>query len=96
MVLSAPVFSRRDHACLESLLCIGRQCPCPVFLLGAGAVAQSYPSRPVRLVAANPPGGLTDTVARMLSPRLQEALGQAVVVENKPGANGGVAVALQR
>jgi len=50
----------------------------------------------VRLVAANPPGGLTDTVARMLSPRLQEALGQAVVVENKPGANGGVAVALQR
>lgn len=57
------------------------------------AVAQPYPSRPVKLVAANPPGGLTDTVARMLSPRLQEALGQAVVVENKPGANGGVAAA---
>lgn len=57
------------------------------------ASSQSYPSRPVKLVAANPPGGLTDTVSRMLAPRLQEALGQAVVVDNKPGANGGVAAA---
>jgi tripartite-type tricarboxylate transporter receptor subunit TctC len=57
------------------------------------AVAQSYPSRAVKLVAANPPGGLTDTVSRMLAPRLQEALGQAIVVDNKPGANGGVAAA---
>jgi tripartite-type tricarboxylate transporter receptor subunit TctC len=57
------------------------------------AVAQPYPSRAVKLVAANPPGGLTDTVARMLSPRLQDAMGQAIVVDNKPGANGGVAAA---
>jgi tripartite-type tricarboxylate transporter receptor subunit TctC len=57
------------------------------------AVAQPYPSRPVKLVAANPPGGLTDTVSRMLAPRLQDALGQAIVVDNKPGANGGVAAA---
>lgn len=57
------------------------------------AWAQTYPSRPIRFVVANPPGGLTDTVARMLAPRLQEALGQAIVIDNKPGANGGVAAA---
>jgi tripartite-type tricarboxylate transporter receptor subunit TctC len=63
-----------------------------IFVCGLAA-AQPYPSRPVKLVAANPPGGLTDTVSRMLAPRLQEALGQAIVVDNKPGANGGVAAA---
>lgn len=57
------------------------------------AMAQGYPSKPIRLVVANPPGGLTDTVARMLAPRLQEALGQTIVIDNKPGANGGIAAA---
>jgi tripartite-type tricarboxylate transporter receptor subunit TctC len=42
-------------------------------------------------VAPNPPGGLTDSVSRLLAPRLQAALGQPIIVENKPGANGGVA-----
>jgi tripartite-type tricarboxylate transporter receptor subunit TctC len=66
-----------------------------VVLLGAGAaaLAQAYPTKPIRLVVANPPGGLTDTVSRMLAPRLQEGLGQPIVIDNKPGANGGVAAA---
>jgi tripartite-type tricarboxylate transporter receptor subunit TctC len=51
------------------------------------AVGQ-YPSRPVRLIVPNPPGGATDTIARVISPRLGEALGQPVVVENRPGSNG--------
>ncbi|HWH81643.1 MAG TPA: tripartite tricarboxylate transporter substrate binding protein [Burkholderiaceae bacterium] len=55
------------------------------------AQAQGYPTKPIRLVVANPPGGLTDTVSRMLSARLQEAFGQPVLVDNKPGANGSVA-----
>jgi tripartite-type tricarboxylate transporter receptor subunit TctC len=59
--------------------------------LSGVAMAQSYPTRPVKFVAANPPGGLTDTVSRILAPRLQTTLGQAIVIENKPGANGGVA-----
>jgi tripartite-type tricarboxylate transporter receptor subunit TctC len=61
-------------------------------LAATGARAQAaYPNKPIRFIAANPPGGLTDSVSRVLSPRLQSALGQPIVVDNKPGANGGVA-----
>jgi len=56
-------------------------------LCAAAAWAQ-YPSRPIRLLVPNPPGGATDTIARVVSPRLGEALGQPVVVENRPGSNG--------
>src|SRR5436190_15401027 len=52
------------------------------------AFAQTYPSRPVRLVVAFVPGGATDTLARQISNDLKEVLGQAIVVENRPGANG--------
>lgn len=51
------------------------------------AAAQSYPSKPIKLVVAYAPGGGTDTLARILGPRLSERLGQPVTVENKPGAN---------
>ena len=57
--------------------------------LGASqALAQSWPSRPIKLVVGFPPGGGIDTVARLLQPGLQEALGQTVVVDYKPGAGG--------
>src|SRR5262249_31599994 len=48
----------------------------------------TYPVRPVRLIVAFVPGGATDTLARQISNDLKEALGQAVVIENRPGANG--------
>src|ERR1700754_2464409 len=52
------------------------------------AWAQAYPTRPVRLVVAFVPGGATDTLARQISNDLKEVLGQPVVIENRPGANG--------
>jgi tripartite-type tricarboxylate transporter receptor subunit TctC len=60
-------------------------------VLAAGAWADepaSYPSQPIRIVVPYPPGGATDTLARMIASKLQESWRQTVVVENKPGASG--------
>jgi tripartite-type tricarboxylate transporter receptor subunit TctC len=72
-----------------------RWCAIVAAVLAAGsAQAQqpsSYPDRPIRLVVAFVPGGATDTLARQISNDLKEALGQPIVVENKPGAGGYIA-----
>jgi tripartite-type tricarboxylate transporter receptor subunit TctC len=59
-----------------------------LLLFSAAAVAQGYPERPVRLVVGFPPGGSSDTVARVVAQHLSPLLGQPVVVENRPGAGG--------
>lgn len=61
-------------------------------LFAAAASAQNYPSRPIRLIIPFPPGNASDVGARLLSERLQKRLGQPIVVENKPGGSGIVAV----
>src|SRR5712691_4295963 len=71
------LFSRLFIALFASLLC-------------HGAAAQ-YPSRPIRLLVPIPPGGGPDIVARLIAPRLGDALGQPVVVENRVGGNGNLA-----
>jgi tripartite-type tricarboxylate transporter receptor subunit TctC len=60
----------------------------------AAAVADGYPARPIRLIVPFPPGGSTDTYARILGPRLADAVGQQVVVDNRPGAGGALGAEL--
>jgi tripartite-type tricarboxylate transporter receptor subunit TctC len=62
--------------------------------LSGMASAQDYPARPIRLVLPQPPGGAVDFISRTLGAALQKSIGQAVVVDNRPGANGIVAAEL--
>jgi len=62
-----------------------------IVLFATAAAAQSYPSKPIRILVAFPPGGPVDIVARLIAPKLGESLGQSVVVENKVGASGNIA-----
>jgi tripartite-type tricarboxylate transporter receptor subunit TctC len=59
-------------------------------LIAGGAAAQDYPSRPIRMIVAFAAGGTTDFVARQLAEKAKAYLGQSIVVENKPGANGAI------
>ncbi len=72
----------------------------PVFaLLGAAALvlpsaasAQTYPNKPIRMVVANPPGGATDVIVRTLGEPLGKRLGQNIIIDNRPGANGNLSM----
>lgn len=55
------------------------------------ARAQSYPTHPVRIISGFPPGGISDTYARLIAQWLSEHLGQQFIVENRPGAGGTLA-----
>ena len=66
-----------------------------ILATAATAAAQSFPTRPIRLIVPYPPGGGTDIVARVIGQRLQQSLGQPIVIDNRGGAGGtlGTAVA---
>jgi tripartite-type tricarboxylate transporter receptor subunit TctC len=57
------------------------------------ALAQTYPSKPVRVIVPFPPGGTTDLIARIMQPKFQEFLGQPLLIENRSGAGGSVGAA---
>jgi len=56
--------------------------------LAGGAAAQSYPTRPIKVIVPYPPGDAADILARLIGPKVSERLGQQMVVENRPGASG--------
>src|SRR5882724_2235984 len=62
--------------------------PAFIALVGSAAAADTYPTRPVRLIVPFAAGGLNDVVARLLAPYLERSLGQPVVVDNRPAASG--------
>lgn len=72
------------HAVARSILCVAG-------IVATTAHAADFPARPIRLIAANSPGGGLDLVSRAVSPRLSAAFGQQVVVDNRAGAAGSVA-----
>ncbi len=60
-------------------------------LMASSGMAQSWPSKPIRIVLQFPPGGATDAVARILAQSMTASLGQTVLIENRPGADGAIA-----
>src|SRR2546422_3848744 len=63
-----------------------KACALAALAISASAQAQVYPTKPIRMIVAYPPGGGTDIVGRMLAQKLGETLGQSVLVENRGGA----------
>ncbi len=72
--------------CAVHVLAISAACP-----IAHGAIAQTYPARPVRFIVAFPPGGGADTIARILAQHVSESVGQQVIIDNRPGAGGNLA-----
>ncbi|MBC7781237.1 MAG: tripartite tricarboxylate transporter substrate binding protein [Proteobacteria bacterium] len=69
---------KRLGAALLATLCVA----------ASTAFAQDWPSKPIRILVPNPPGGVTDLLTRLVAPRMSDALGQPIVIENLPGAGG--------
>ena len=65
---------------------------CALAVAATAACAQDYPTKPVRMLVGFPPGGPTDITARLAAQHLSEALGQQVIVDNRPGAGGTVSM----
>ena len=63
-------------------------------LIAGSAIAQTYPTRPIRVLVPWPPGQATDIAARMMAQKLQDAMGQPFIIDNRPGAGGAIGTEL--
>lgn len=70
-------------------LCLAAAALCAA-MVPLQAMAQAWPARPITMVVPFPPGGPTDIVARLLAQHMSQELGQSIVIDNKPGANGNI------
>jgi tripartite-type tricarboxylate transporter receptor subunit TctC len=77
----------KDMTAFRLLLCL-----CLTIPVIPAAVAQPFPSKPIKVIVGYPPGGAVDIIARAIGQKLSAGLGQAVIVENKPGAGTNIAV----
>ena len=75
---------------MKKLFALAAGLICSAVLVAGDAAAQAFPSKTIRIIVPVAPGGTSDVLARTFAPRLQEALGQTVVVENRPGASGNI------
>lgn len=82
-------FSRR-----LSLLAVAAPAVAALAVCGAAQAQDNWPSKPITLIVPFPPGGPTDMVARVLAQQVGQQLGQSVIVDNRPGANGNIGNAL--
>ena len=82
-------FSRRS-----SLLAVAAPAVAALAVCGAAHAQDNWPSKPITLIVPFPPGGPTDMVARVLAQQVGQQLGQSVIVDNRPGANGNIGNAL--
>lgn len=67
--------------------CIAAEALLAIALIAIGEAHAQYPNKPIHWVVPYPPGGITDNVTRMVTQKLQAALGQPVLVDNRPGGN---------
>jgi tripartite-type tricarboxylate transporter receptor subunit TctC len=76
------------NRCVAALLSMPALVGAALVDFPSAACAQQFPARPIRLVVGNPPGGATDVIARTIGQPLGARLGQSIVIEHRPGANG--------
>ena len=93
MTNNVPRPSSTFHLVLRSAA-IGAFAAFAILVASQNVMAQNYPNRPIRMLIPFAPGGATDIIARMIEPRMSRALGQQIVVDNRAGAAGNIAVEL--